>query len=42
MDQSCYTGPLAQHSGDLAFEVSTVLSFVLYLVLRPLEKRMWR
>ena len=42
MDQSWYTGPLARHSGDLAFEVGFILSFLLYLVLRPVEKRIWR
>ncbi|KAI3622930.1 hypothetical protein CBS14141_004263 [Malassezia furfur] len=39
MDQEWYTGPLARHVGDLGFEVGLVLSFVLYIVLRPLEKR---
>lgn len=41
MDKTWYTGPLAQRSGDLGFEVGLVLSFLLYLVLRPLEKRIW-
>ncbi|WFD45273.1 hypothetical protein MPSI1_003955 [Malassezia psittaci] len=41
MDQTWYTGPLAEHSGDLGFEVGIVFSFTLYLILRPLEKRIW-
>jgi len=41
MDKTWYTGPLARHSGDLGFEVGLVLSFLLYLVLRPIEKRIW-
>lgn len=39
IDQSWFTGPLAQRSGDLGFEVGMVLSFVLYCFLRPLELR---
>lgn len=39
MDQTWYTGPLAKNVGDLGFEVGLVLSFLLYLLLRPLEKR---
>ncbi|WFD01285.1 hypothetical protein MYAM1_004047 [Malassezia yamatoensis] len=39
MDQEWYTGPLAKHVGDLGFEVGLVMSFVLYLILRPIEKR---
>lgn len=42
MDQVWYTGPIAQHSGDLGFEVGFALSFLLYLVLRPIEQRLWR
>lgn len=39
MDQAWFTGPLARHVGDLGFEVGLVLSFVLYTLLRPLERR---
>lgn len=42
MDQVWYTGPIAERSGDLAFEVGIVLSFVLYLILKPIEQRLWR
>jgi len=41
MDQSWYSGPLAKHSGDLGFEVGLVLSFVLYCILRPIERRLF-
>lgn len=39
IDQAWFTGPLAERSGDLGFEVGLALSFVLYCVLRPLELR---
>ncbi|WFD20228.1 hypothetical protein MCAP1_002472 [Malassezia caprae] len=42
MDQVWYTGPIARHSGDLGFELGFALSFFLYLVLKPIEQRLWR
>ena len=41
MDQEWYTGPLAKHVGDLGFEIGIALSCVLYVVLRPVEKRIF-
>ncbi|PKI84401.1 hypothetical protein MVES_001460 [Malassezia vespertilionis] len=37
IDQTWFEGPLASALGDLGFEIGIVLSFVLYLLLRPLE-----
>ncbi|WFD27713.1 hypothetical protein MNAN1_002718 [Malassezia nana] len=41
MDQTWYTGPLGRMVGDLGFEVGLGLSFVLYCLLRPLERWLW-
>lgn len=39
MNQVWYTGPLAKKTGDIGFEVALVLSSLLYIPLRYLEKR---
>ena len=41
MDQVLYTGPIARTTGDIGFEVATVVTALLYVPLRHLEKR-WR
>ncbi|KAL2828679.1 permease for cytosine/purines, uracil, thiamine, allantoin-domain-containing protein [Aspergillus cavernicola] len=42
MSQIWYTGPLAETTGDLGFEVALLLAPVLYLGLRSIEVRFWR
>jgi hypothetical protein len=39
MYQIWFTGPIAERTGDLGFEVALVLSAGLYVPLRCLEKR---
>lgn len=39
VDQTFFIGPLAAHVGDLAFELSFVVCFLLYIPLRMLEKK---
>ncbi|KAM0324669.1 hypothetical protein ACHAQA_008060 [Verticillium albo-atrum] len=39
MDQAWYTGPIAETTGDIGFEVAFVLSALLYLPLRYVERR---
>ena len=41
MSQVLYTGPIARKTGDIGFEVATVVTALLYVPLRHLEKR-WR
>lgn len=41
MDQVWFTGPIAERTGDLGFELAFFTSAVLYLPLRWVEKR-WR
>ena len=41
MNQVLYTGPIARKTGDIGFEVATVVTALLYLPLRQFEKR-WR
>jgi len=41
MDQVWYTGPIARRTGDIGFEVALILTALLYIPLRHLEKR-WR
>ena len=41
MSQVWYTGPIARKTGDIGFEVATVVTALLYVPLRHLEKR-WR
>lgn len=40
MAQVWWTGPIAEKTGDIGFEVAAVLSALLYVPLRTLEKRM--
>ncbi|KAL2204550.1 hypothetical protein CC79DRAFT_1344566 [Sarocladium strictum] len=40
MAQVWWTGPIAEKTGDIGFEVAAVLSALLYLPLRTLEKRL--
>ncbi|CAE6472838.1 unnamed protein product [Rhizoctonia solani] len=42
MDQVWFTGPIARTTGDIGFEVGLVLSGLLYIPLRTLEKRVSR
>ncbi|QRW27219.1 STE/STE11 kinase [Rhizoctonia solani] len=42
MDQVWFTGPIARTTGDIGFEVGLVLSGLLYIPLRTLEKRVFR
>ena len=41
MDQVWFTGPIAKHTGDIGLEVAFVLTAILYIPFRKLEKR-WR
>jgi purine-cytosine permease-like protein len=41
MSQVWYTGPIARKTGDIGFEVAMVITALLYVPLRHLEKR-WR
>jgi len=41
MNQVLHTGPIARTTGDIGFEVATVVMALLYVPLRHLEKR-WR
>ncbi|SRR6266852_5222189 len=41
MNQVLYTGNIARKTGDIGFEVATVVTALLYVPLRHLEKR-WR
>jgi len=41
MNQVLYTGPIARTTGDIGFEVATVVTALLYVPLRHLEIR-WR
>ncbi|KAF8500276.1 NCS cytosine-purine permease [Russula emetica] len=41
MNQVLYTGPIARKTGDIGFEVAMVVTALLYVPLRHLEKR-WR
>ena len=41
MSQVLYTGPIARKTGDIGFEVAMVVTALLYVPLRHLEKR-WR
>jgi len=41
MDQVLYTGPIARTTGDIGFEVAMVVTALLYILLRHIEKR-WR
>ena len=41
MNQVWYTGPIARKTGDIGFEVAMVVTALLYVPLRHLEKR-WR
>ena len=39
MDQVWFTGPIAKYTGDIGFEVAFVLTAILYVPFRILEKR---
>lgn len=39
MSQTWYVGPIAMTTGDIGFEVAFVVTLLLYLPLRTLEKR---
>jgi hypothetical protein len=41
MNQVLYMGPIARKIGDIGFEVAIVVTALLYVPLRHLEKR-WR
>jgi len=41
MNQVLYAGPIARTTGDMGFEVAMVVTALLYVPLRHLEKR-WR
>jgi hypothetical protein len=41
MNQVLYTGPIARKTGDIGFETAMVVTALLYVPLRHLEKR-WR
>jgi purine-cytosine permease-like protein len=41
MSQVWYTGPIARTTGDIGFEMAVVVTTLLYIPLRHLEKR-WR
>ncbi|KAF8991745.1 cytosine-purine permease [Cyathus striatus] len=41
MDKAWFTGPIARRTGDIGFEVAFVVSALLYIPLRTLERR-WR
>ncbi|KAL3451519.1 permease for cytosine/purines, uracil, thiamine, allantoin-domain-containing protein [Aspergillus insuetus] len=41
MGQVWFTGPIAETTGDIGFEVALVLAGVLYLPLRWVERRVW-
>ncbi|KAJ4369949.1 hypothetical protein N0V83_005713 [Neocucurbitaria cava] len=41
MSQTWFTGPIAEHTGDIGFEIAIVLSALLYVPLRYLEKKVW-
>ncbi|KIY69200.1 hypothetical protein CYLTODRAFT_373087 [Cylindrobasidium torrendii FP15055 ss-10] len=40
MEQTWFIGPIGKHTGDIGFEVAFVLTVLLYVPLRTLEKRM--
>ena len=40
MSETWYTGPIAEHTGDIGFEVGFVLSIIFYIPFRTLELRM--
>ncbi|PHH59547.1 hypothetical protein CDD81_2878 [Ophiocordyceps australis] len=40
MDQAWWTGPIAKTTGDIGFEVALVLSALLYIPMRWIEKRL--
>ena len=42
MDQTWYVGPIAKRTGDIGFEVAFVITLVLYLPLRTVEKKVFR
>lgn len=39
MDQTWYTGPIAKTTGDIGFEMALLVTFVLYLPFREIEKK---
>src|SRR5216684_1402066 len=41
MSQVWYTGPIARKTGDIGFEMAVIVSALLYIPLRHLEKH-WR
>ncbi|CEN61062.1 hypothetical protein ASPCAL07729 [Aspergillus calidoustus] len=41
MGQVWFTGPIAETTGDIGFEVALVLAGILYVPLRWLERRVW-
>lgn len=41
MAQIWFTGPIAEKTGDIGFELALVVSALLYLPLRYLEKKKW-
>ena len=41
MSQVWYTGPIARTTGDIGFEMAVVVTTLLYIPLRHVEKR-WR
>ena len=41
MSQVWYTGPIARKTGDIGFEMATIVTALLYIPLRHLEKQ-WR
>ncbi|KAJ9144533.1 Purine-cytosine permease fcyB 4 [Pleurostoma richardsiae] len=41
MEQVWWTGPIAVHTGDIGFEMAFVVSALLYLPFRALERRLW-
>jgi purine-cytosine permease-like protein len=41
MSQVCYTGPIARKTGDIGFEMAAIVTALLYIPLRRLEKS-WR
>lgn len=41
MDQVWFVGPVAKTTGDIGFEVSFFVTVLAYLVLRPVERRLF-
>jgi purine-cytosine permease-like protein len=41
MNQVWYTGPIARKTGDIGFEMAAIVTALIYIPLRRLEKR-WR